>query len=302
MFKDIINKIQNQIDTKKKENEVYKELLQKTTTFQNMFPIPVESKEISEHIVTYITNNCPDLNEEKAKIIAKLIPIDQTYLTIIYTKEILTNQEYYLIATNKLLWIINTKYYKTEEFQNLNIQIIKNNLMSKTLLLNNILLEANGNDNKINNFLNIIINQEYRNQIINTQNNYLCNITPIYQKINNINSGISIDDQKNIVFHTKEWNYKYHITDLKNYEILLDNQSIYAKNSNTSNKITTFQNSCYQISIRITTNDDQNFTIPILEPNAFGNKYQRQDTIFQKNITFAKEIIDKLNSLIPKNY
>lgn len=302
MLKDIMNKIQHQIDTKKKENKDYKILLQKTETFKNMSPILIEDKEISEHKTTFIINECPDLNAEKALIIAKLIPIKETYLTILYAKEILTNQEFYLVTTNKLLWIINQKSYKTENYQNTHIQIIKNNLMSKIILLNNVLLEINGNDAKINNFLNIITNQEYRNQMIIKQSSYLCNITPIYQKINNIHSGISIDNQASIVFHTKEWNYKYHITDLKNYEILLDNQSIYSKNSNTSNKITTFQNSCYQISIKITTNDDKNLIIPILEPNPFGTKYQRQDTLFQKNITFAKSIIDTINNLIPKNY
>ena len=37
--------------------------------------------------------------------------------------------------------------------------------------------------------------------------------------------------------------------------------------------------------------------IPILEPNALGKKYTIKDSIFQQNMNFAKEIINKLQTL-----
>lgn len=297
MLKNILTTIQNKYNNLKNENDTLNQLLKTTTTFQNLFPIPQKNNDYSEHKITYITNTCPDINKEKAEIIAKLIPIDEVYLTILYTKELLTNQEYFLIPTNKYLWIITPKTFGAIPYQNQHCQIIKNNLMSKVILLNNILLEATGNDNKIQNFLDIINNPQKRQEIIVNKTNYLCQITPIYQKINAIGSGISIDSQKNIVFHTKEQNQKFNINDIENYEILIDNQSFLSKNSHTSKKITNFYTACYQISIRITIKNGSILILPILEPSAFGNRYQKEDTIFQTNLNFAKIIFDKINEL-----
>lgn len=300
MLKDIIDAIQNKIDIKKQENNHYNELLNKTTTFKNLFPIPQNTIQPSEYKITSIINDCPDLNEKKATIITTLIPINESYLTTIYSKEVITNQEYFLVATNQYLWIINTQHFGAIPYQNISCTIIKNNLMSKTLLLNNILIEANGNNSKIENFINILTDQNYRHKKINEKTAYLCNIIPIYQQINAIGSGISCDAQNNIVFHTKERNYKYNIHQIKNYEILLDNKVYISKNSQKSTSIGSFHNSCYQISVRITTEDNQILILPILEQSSFGNKYTAQDTIFQKNLNFATTIINKLNELSPK--
>ena len=173
--------------------------------------------------------------------------------------------------------------------------------MSKIINLNNIILETNGNDRTINTFISILTNQEQREKTIQEKTNYLCNTTPIYQNINKINSGISIDKDNNIVFHTKTNNYKYNKNDIINYELLIDNNPIINKNQSTTNHITTFQNSCYCITIRITTTTDK-FIIPILETNISGTKYSTKDTIFQKEITFAKEIISKIDELYKNNY
>ncbi len=301
MFKNILNKIQDKYNTIKQENDVLDQLLQKTTTFNNLFPIQINNQEILENKITTILNECPDINKEKAKIITQLIPIQETYLNMIYAKELLTNKEYYLIPTNQYLWVISQNSYGAFPYQNLTCQIIKNNLMSKVILLNNILLEANGTT-KIETLINIIKNPTIRETIIKEKTSYLCNITPIYQKINSIGSGISVDNQSNIVFHNKQENIKCNITEISNYEILLDNQVYLSKNSSTLNKITSFQTSCSQISIRITTTNNQTFNITILEPNTFSTKYTTHDSVFQTNLNFAKIIMDKLNELSPKNY
>ena len=174
--------------------------------------------------------------------------------------------------------------------------------MSKTILFNNILLEINGSNDKINNLISIITNETTRQNITREKRKYLCNITPIYQKINANYSGISIDNQNNIVFHSKENNYLLNINNISNYEILLDNQSYLSKTTKVKNAITNFQNSCYQITLRITTKDNQTIIIPILEPNSFGNKYQGHDTIFQTNLNFAISITNKLDELFPPQY
>lgn len=80
---------------------------------------------------------------------------------------------------------------------------------------------------------------------------------------------------------------------------MLDNTSISSKT--TRNNITSMQNSCYSISLRITASDKQ-FIIPILEQNALNTKYTYQDNTYQNNLNFAKEITNKLDELYKINY
>lgn len=297
MLNKILNSLKNKYQEKKEENDTLNNLLETTSTFETLIPIPELSNDYLEYKTSYITNNCPDINETKAKKITKLIPIDETYLEALYAKELKTNQEYYIIPTNKYLWIINEEKYGAFYYNNLSCSIIKNNLMSKVLLLNNILLEINGTENKIEEFIKIVTNTNERNNIIQEKTNYLCGITPTYQLINSISSGITIDNNNNIVFHTKEKNYKYQINSIENYEILLDNQIYSSKKTSSSKTISSFQNSCYQISIRITLKENQMIIIPILPPNTFGTKYDSHNTTFIKNLEFAKNITNKLDEI-----
>lgn len=297
MFNNLINNVKNKINTIKIENENYNNLLNNSSKFENLKQLPELRDNIVEAKINNIIKTCPDLNLDKATIINKLIPIDETYLTVMYSKEIITNTEYWLIPTNKYIWIINNQHYGIIPYQNITIcNIVKKNIMSKIINLNNIILEINGNDININKFINILTNNSIREEIIKEKTAYLCNIIPTYQIINNINSGISTDLQNNIVFHTKNFNYKYNKNEIINYEILLDNNPIISKNQNNNTHITSMQNNCYSISVRITTKDNK-FIIPILEPSALNTKYTPMDSIYKKNITFAKNIIDKLNKL-----
>ena len=293
MFDKIINKLNNI----KKENQEYNRLLEISKTFINLKPLPKLSELDVKKNINQITNICPDINKEKAIIISKIIPVYETYLDVLYIKETKTNIDYWLIPTNYQIWIINEKTYGIIPYQNVTIcKIVKNNLMSKIINLNNIVIEINGNDNKINNFINLLTNTEFKTNYIKEKTNYLCGITPTYQLINNINSGISIDKDNNIVFHSEKNNYKTTKDELTNYEILLDNIPIISKNQSRNTNINTFQNSCYSITLRVTTKTT-NFQIPILEQNSLGTKYNIQDGTYQNNINFAKALIKKLDEI-----
>lgn len=298
MFNKIINYIKEKYNTKKKENNILNNLQTKTTTFQNLNKTPTLNNKGLIFKESFITTNCPDINEQKAKIISNLIPIEETFLESFYIKELLTNKEFYLIPTNKYLWIINNENYIVFYYDTLKCTIIKNNLMSKILLLNNVLIEVTGSEERINTLLDIINDKNKRTIIIDEKTSYLCGIIPKEQIINSINSGISLDNNNNIVFHTKERNYIYQKNQIENYEILLDSTIYSSKKSSTS--MGSFQNNCTQISIRITTTDNQMIILPILKPNSIGTKYNIHDSIVTKNLEFATSIINKLNEYISK--
>jgi len=297
MFEKFTNKITEKINNYKEQDSKFKELLQTTTTFNNLNTIEITDSEDLIHKINFITNNCPDINDYKAKTITQLIPIEETILEVFYSKEILTNKEIYIVTTNQKLWIITQTEYTNLSLDQNNIEIIKNNIMSKTILLNNILLEINGSNDKINILINILTNIEERNKIILERTKYLCGITPIYQKINLINSGISIDKENNIIIHTKDNNYKYHISQITNYEILLDNQIYYSKESSSKTYIATSKSSCLTMSINLTI-DNNIIKMPILETNSFGTKYESTGTTYQTNLNFAKTIIEKIESYL----
>lgn len=301
MFNQLLKNIQNKYTTMKQENDNLDTLLNQTTTFQNLFPIPLLKDNYLEQRISFIQNNCPDINEEKAKIISNIIPIQETYLEVFYAKEIISNKEYYLIPTNQYLWIISQTSYGAYSYQNLSCQIIKNNLMSKIILILNVLLEINGSNQKIDTLINIINDNNIRNNLIQEKTKYLLGITPIYQKINKLNAGLSIDNNNNIVFHNKEDSIKCTPNEITNYEILLDNQVYFSKNSSSTSTMSSFNTSCFQINVRITT-PNKIFTIPILEPNSLGTKYNNHDSKFTYGINFAREIISKIQSLTIPNY
>ena len=52
MFKDLLNNINNKYNTIKEQNNLYKELLNTTTTISDFLPIPTQTnKQISEHLI-----------------------------------------------------------------------------------------------------------------------------------------------------------------------------------------------------------------------------------------------------------
>ena len=82
MFEKLINKFNNI----KEENKKYNELLNNSLTFTNLSKLPVLDNTTTKKDPNKITTICPDLNKEKATIINKLIPINETYLDILYIK------------------------------------------------------------------------------------------------------------------------------------------------------------------------------------------------------------------------
>ena len=272
MFKQLLTQVQNKYKEKVEENEKYKELLNKVNTLPKFYNYshPLNNKlTISYKLLMDI---CPDLNENDAIILREVIPIDELILSCVYANECKTNVKFYFIATTKYLWLVNTEGYLKYNYQDLTIEVIKSGMLSKIILLSNMLFNINGTNEMLLAFVKLFQESNYRENEINKKLEILCDTIPRVFYLNDLASGISVGINNEIVFHTKTFHYKYNIKDIKNYELLLDNIVVDEKKSNHRNRITANRNSCYEMIIRITT-DNNTFIIPILEKNAFSTLY-----------------------------
>lgn len=299
MFKKLFSGVQNKYKQIQEESTLYLKLLNTTNTIAGLTSLPTISKNDMTVSYKHILDICPDLNDNKALLIRSLLPINEVYLTVMYSKECKTSLEYFLVPTTKYFWIISVNGYIRFKYDGLHGVIIKNNLMSKVLNIGNILFEVNGNNDSISNFLNIINDSFFRNNLIKEKLSIFCGIIPIKSFINEIGTGISIDSNSNVVFHGKDFNYLYNIIDIKNYELLLDDNVVVEKKSNRRVRLTANKNSCYEMNIRITTTD-KSFTIPIIEKTTFTELYQATNSKYIEGKNFAVKIIEVLDDLDEK--
>lgn len=296
MFKELLNKVQYKYKEKIEENEKYKELLNKVNTLPNFnnHSQPINNKLTISYKL--LMDLCPDLNEIDAIILRSTIPINELILSCIYASESKTNVKFYFIATTKYLWLINKEGFIKYNYQDLSIEVIKSGMLSKTILLSNMLFDINGTNEMLLKFIKLFQDSNYRENEINKKLEILCDTIPRIFYLNDLASGISISINNEIVFHTKEFHYKYNIKDIKNYELLLDNTVIEEKKSNHRNRITANKNSCYEMMIRITTINNT-FIIPILEKNSFSSLYSSTSKEFIENREFASNIMTILDDL-----
>lgn len=298
MFKQLLSGVQDKYRKMQEEEARYQDLLQKAFTLPAFYPIPpVDKKDIT---ISHkpLMELCPDLNENDAILVRGLIPIDEICISCLYATECKTNLKFYFVATTKYLWLINANGYLKYRYQGLTVEQVKNGLMSKVLWLGNMLFSVNGLNEVINEFMNLFQDTN-RQEVINKQLQVFCGTTPSVFYLNDIASGISIGENNEIVFHTKTNHYKYFINDIKNYELLLDDMVVREKKNNRRARLTANKTSCYQMTLRITAND-QIFLIPILEKTAFMTLYSSTSKIFMENKAFADKLVNLLDDLDEK--
>ena len=290
----IIESIKNTINNIEKSNEEYQKMIYNASTISNLNSLDSSiEKDISPSL---LTSKNPNITEEKAKLIINLLPLNETYLEVLYSKEIKTNKEYFIVPTTKYLWIISQEGYIKFEYNNLNASIIKKSLLTKTINISNYIFEISNTDEEINNFINIINNIEYRTNLINDEiNKYGDN--EIYRTLNKINSGISYDNNHNIRFYSKDLFKKYNIDEIENYELFMDNNVLQEKRMKQNARLTATKNSCYEIKIKITPKDNNVFDIPILEKDSMSQIYQNTSDTYIRNLEFAKNIMNRLDEL-----
>lgn len=277
----------------------YENAVNRSLTFSNMLKLDVGDKDPIEGRIEELKIMCPNLTEDMAKFISSVIPIWESFLFVAVITEKKTNDKYYMISTNRWIWIINEYSYKIINYNEIYLfEVIKKALMVQVVNFNQIVLSINDYINNVNKLIKICNDKKYRDVEIENSTKYLCGIIPIYQKLNKLMSGISIDSNKNIVLHDrKKNNIKCIYSDIEDYELLEDQTAVLKKKrAEDSHAIPFVKNSCSRISIRVTFKNNTLFMMTILEPSTFNNQYSHNDSVYINNFNFAKGIIDILES------
>ena len=280
----------------------YDNAIKKSLTLGNMIKLDIQEKDAIPGRAQELKNLCPNLTDDSAKFLANVIPIWETYLFVFIITAKRTGDKYYMICTNRWIWFINDYSYKIVKYNEIYLfEVIKKSLMSQYVNFNQIVFIINDYINNVNKLIKFCNDKGYRDNEIETRCKYLCGIIPVYQNINKIMSGISIDNNKNIVLHDrKKNNIKCTYDQIEDYELMEDQTAVLKKKqAEDSHAIPFAKDSCSRISIRVTFKNNTLFLMTILEPSAFSNQYSHNDTIYKENFAFAKGIIDTLESFNP---
>lgn len=299
MFKELVNKVQEKYQQRREDEAKYQELLTSCTTLPQFYSLPKIDKKTFTISYKPLMEGCPDLNESDAIVVRGLIPMDEVCLFCLYATECKTNLRFYFVATTSYLWLINKNGYLKYPYQGLIATKIKEGLMSKTILIGNMLFNIHGLEDTMNEFIRLFQDTNYQSTMLQHQLQFFCNTKPRICYLNDLASGLSIGEHNEIVFHTKQFHYKYDISDIENYELLLDDMVVREKRNKRSTRLTANKSSCYQMSIRITAYN-QMFLLPILEKTAFSNAYSSTSIVFIDNKKFADTIINLLDELDEK--
>ena len=296
MFKQLLNEVQDKYKKMQEDNARYQDLLNKVFVLPKFYPYTAVDKKNLTVSHKLLMDMCPDLNEKDAILIRGLIPIEEVCLSCLYAIECKTGIKFYFVATTKYLWLVNAEGYLKYQYQDFTVERVKNGLMSKILLMGNMLFNVNGMDDVTSVFEKLIMDKAYREDLITKKLAMFCGTVPRIFYMNDISSGISIGSHYEIVFHTRAFHYKYNISDIKNYELLLDDMVIREKKSNRRSRLTANKSSCYEMVFRVTTSD-RDFLVPIIEKNAFITLYSSTSVVFMENKSFADKLVDLLDDL-----
>lgn len=296
----MINKVSGVIRDKKAQIEDYQQKVRQSKIFNINEDIIINEDELILGNIYQYTSMCSYINTNQAKLIDALIPLNEEVIYIVHATQKVDNQELILVLTNIRVIIINQDKYTHLSYNDIpGMEIISNSLFTQIINFGGVILGIDLEQNDLNIFYNILSDVNYRNNYVNEKIKYLCGITPVYQKLNKINSGISIDQNNNIVFHDrKNSNYLYKYDDLVNYEVLEDNTPVIKRKTREQSHAMGFtKKECSKMTMRVTPNDGRVFEIEIIEPKVFGGSYDHNSSEYMKEYDFVKEIVDKLDSM-----
>ena len=273
-------------------NAKFKELVDKSQVLDNLSSVIVDGKEDLGRMEK-IKQLGPNLSSDKIATIDKVVDRNENILMVLLSKECKTNIEYTFVLTEKKLYLINVDYYKVFEFEEIKIfEIIVKGVLSHNVNFNNMGFNIESSYENVSELINVLTNIEYRNVYLKDKLSHLCGIKLEKQLINKFGNGISIGDNNKVVLHNGSENHIIVKNDIERIDLLSDNSIIMTKGKMTSNFVST-KSGCYSMALKITTNKET-YNIDIIPMSVMNTFYKNDNTIYQENYQFAKEVIEEL--------
>lgn len=239
-----------------------------------------------------ILNVCFTINVENAKIVNKLIPIDETILDVKTGREGKTEIRYAFAITDKHLWVLNQNEYKIYEFGTIaNCEIINSGIMTQSVKFDDNAFYIDGTEKDVSKFIEILMNEEVRLQTIKNKTAYLCGVIPKSQLLNMANRGVTFTNDNQIVLHNGYENKLLSLTDIETIQVLVNDSVALSRGLTDSGNFVSSPLEARKISVKFVLKMGE-FTMPILEQNMMNTTYKREDATYINNYEFAKKIID----------
>ena len=273
-------------------NAKFKEIVENSQVLDNLTKVTLNSKEDPGRMEK-IKQLGPNLSSDKVRIIDNLVDRNENILLVLLAKESKTGTEYTFVMTEKKLYLINVDYYRTFEFNEIKVfEIVVKGLLSHNVNFNNMGFNIEASYETTSELINVLTNAEYRNIYLKDKLSHLCGINLEKQLINKFGAGISVGENNKVVLHNGKDNHIIVKSDIERIDLLSDNSIIMTRGKMTSNFVST-KNGCYNMALKITTNNET-YTIDIIPTSVMNSFYKSDDTVYQENYEFAKEVINEL--------
>lgn len=245
-----------------------------------------------------ILNACLTINVDNAKVVNKLIPIDETILDVKTGKEAKTEIEYVLVATDKRLWIANKNEYVTMEYGAIrDCEIVNKGLMSQGCKFDNNAFTIDGNEADVKKFFDLLKNPDYRRDVTSRKVAYLCGIVPQKQVINMNLKGITLGANGAVVLHNNPENKVINIKDIVTVELRVNDSAALVKGRTDSSNFMSSPMEARKMSVKLILSMGE-YTIETMPQNMMNTSYKREDNIYAVNYEFAKKVVDTLAELL----
>lgn len=247
-----------------------------------------------------ILNACLTLNVENAKLINRLLPIDETVVDIKTSKESKTEIVYNFIITDKRLWVMNKNEYITFEFDDIKTcEIVNKGLMAQGVNFNGMAFVIDGRDVEVERFLNILKKPDYRMEATSRKIQYLLGVTPRKQFLNMNLKGITFGDTGTIVLHNTPDSKIINIKDLDSVELLINDVVTIKKGKTDSTSFMSTPLEARKMSVKFIFGLSE-YTIDTMPQNMMNTTYKREEQTYIANYEFSKNIVDTVAALIKK--
>lgn len=311
-FKDILNKGLDLIQSgakavgdaakeKKDARQEFEILKTRSDRIGPLKPYEVHNEDAQVGKEQMILSSCISLNVEKARLINKALPIDETVIGVRTGKEAKTQIEYSFVATDKRVWIINKSEYTTIEYGDIKgCEIVNKGLMTQGVKFDDKAFVLDGNENEVKTFLDLVKNEEYRMSIIGHRIAYLSGVVPRRQILNIHMKGLTIADEGVIVLHDGTNNMVVNIKSVIGAQVLINDMVVFSKGRTENSSFMSSPMEARKMAVKIALTTGE-FLIETMSQNMMNTSYKREEATYIKNYDFSKSLVMVISSMIEED-